>query len=131
MSDSEQRAACNRVAQLSIRQTLPDVVHFAVTLRDRDGTLDPSIRSHFKIHLDGPGNGYELLEATKVHPGKLTKMCAKVGHDWSVANISAQIAWFVRLGGHALEEQAMVRNRATVLLDFVYDTGFLASTQRF
>ncbi|MXY56368.1 MAG: HNH endonuclease [Gammaproteobacteria bacterium] len=101
---ADERAARLGALARSLKVIRSDKSYLAVTLTSDGDGWDFSFHSSFAGFPDGKGadHGVELREPSLVYPERMTRIWDTLGQSWIVVNEDAQLAVYLRLGGHAL-----------------------------
>jgi hypothetical protein len=94
-----------------LKTIVPDITYFAATLLGDDDGWRLSWQTTFAGWPDGggPDKGVELREAAPIITENMIAIWDDAGEPWIAATNPAHLAWFLRLGGHALIAEDIAR----------------------
>lgn len=102
-SSSEKRGISTLARELKSINT--DLDYYALTLTaDQWGKVSWSAQTHW-IGWSSRREGWEIREASLVHPEKMANLWESVGQDWVCVSRPEHLAAFIRLGGNSLVEK--------------------------
>ena len=104
LDSADDRAARLSALARSLRVIRSDKSYLAATLLSNGEGWGFSFQSGFAGFPDGKGadHGVELREPSLVYPEKMTRIWDTMDQSWIVVNEDAQLAIYLRIGGHAL-----------------------------
>ena len=115
----DERSARLSALARSLKVIRPDTSYFAATLLSDGTRWGFSFQSNFAGFPDGkgPDHGVELRHPSLVYPAKMTSIWDSMGQSWIVVNEDAQLAVYLRLGGHALVAEDLAQRRLAEFIE--------------
>lgn len=109
----DERSARLGALARSLKVIRSNTSYLAATLLSDGRRWGFSFQSNFAGFPDGqgPDHGVELREPSLVYPEKMISHWEDMGQSWIVVNEDAQLAVYLRLGGHALLAEDLAHRR--------------------